>query len=188
MTMAAIRATNKSRRVAALVALLWAALLGAGHAAAQGVFLDDTGGARGPRIEELSTLDNQYMAGQRALLGDLAAVELGRRFSGERDRDLAILQALLDRGVVNGRQTRELQAMGIVMGDLLAAELDMHWVVYIDRIGRSRALRYRDSDEVLFPVTMISRRREVGNDDPVADIYRQARDKALANRQARPFQ
>lgn len=186
--MAATQRQTGLRRLATLAAVLCAALLAAGQAAAQGVFLDDAGGAQGPRIEALSALDNQYMQGQRELIGELAAVELGRRFSGERDRDLAILQALLDRGLVDGGQTRELQAMGIVMGDLLAAELDMHWVVYIDRVGRSRALRYRDSDEVLFPVTMISRRREVGNDDAVVEVYRQARDRALANRQARPFQ
>ncbi|MGB1141159.1 MAG: DUF3806 domain-containing protein, partial [Halioglobus sp.] len=94
----------------------------------------------------------------------------------------------LDRGVVGNQQTTELQAMGIVMGDLLASELDMQWVVYTDEIGRSRALRYRGSDDVVFPVTMISRRREVGNEDLVIAIYAQARDKAMAQRPSRPFQ
>ena len=31
--------------------------------------------------------------------------------------------------------------MGVIMGDLLAADLKLHWVIYEDRQGRSRALR-----------------------------------------------
>ena len=46
------------------------------------------------------------------------------------------------------------------MGDLLAVELGMHWIVYEDDMGRSRALRYQQSEVVLFPITMIARRRE----------------------------
>ena len=43
--------------------------------------------------------------------------------NGSKDRDLALLQRLLDENIVSGNQTSELQAMGIVMGDLLASEL-----------------------------------------------------------------
>lgn len=57
------------------------------------------------------------------------------------------------------------------MGDLLAAELDLHWVVYEDAKGRSRALRLDETDNYLFPVTMISRRRQAGDETPVAEIY-----------------
>jgi hypothetical protein len=128
------------------------------------------------RIGELSDLDRQYMAQQRALLQDLATMKLGRQFNGNPDNDLPLLQQLLDRRLVRPDQTRELQAMGVVMGDLLAASLDMHWVIYEDAQGRSRALRYRESDEYLFPITMISRRREVGNETPVATIYQKAYD------------
>jgi hypothetical protein len=77
--------------------------------------------------------------------------------------------------------------MGIVMGDLLSTEFDLHWVVYTDDVGRSRALRYRDSDFFLFPVTMISRRREAGNEAPVAAIYRKAADLVRANTPGQPF-
>ena len=140
------------------------------------------------RITELSYLDRQYMAQQRELIADLAVLELGRRFNGNPDNDLEILQLLLDRRLVRSDQTRELQAMGIIMGDLLAADLGMDWVVYEDSQGRSRALRYRQSDEYLFPVTMISRRREVGNQTPVTVIYQKARDIIEPLLPAQPFQ
>lgn len=138
-------------------------------------------------VDELSKLDLAYMDQQRALLGALAATELGRHFSGDRQRDLDLLQTLLDRQLVRPEQTGELQAMGVVMGDLLAAEYDLHWVVFIDQAGRSRALRYRDSDFMLFPVTMISRRRSAGDTTPVADIYRKAADTIERSTPAPPF-
>jgi Domain of unknown function (DUF3806) len=149
----------------ALVMLLTAAFLNQ-RAAAQEV----------PEITELSYVDNQYMQEQRDALDTLARNSLGRQFKGETESDLKLLQALLDEKLVRPDQVRELQGMGILLGDLLANDLDMHWVIYEDRRGRSRALRYKNSQEYLFPVTMISRRQTVGNDKPVAEIY----DKAYA--------
>ena len=64
----------------------------------------------------------------------------------------------------------------MIMGDLLAVEFGLDWVIDEDQVGRTRALRYRETDNYLFPVTMISRRREVGNLTPVVEIY----DKAAA--------
>lgn len=143
---------------------------------------------QGPVIEELSALDRNYMYGQRNLASELAAKHLGRNIRGERDNDLDILQDLLDRQVIKPEQTRELQSLGLVMGDLLADELAMHWVVYKDKVGRSRALRYKDTDLYLFPVTMISRRVEVGNTEPVAQIYARAVASIKSGRGPLPFE
>jgi len=142
------------------------------------------------RISKLTNVDREFMAQQRTLLQDLAARSLGRQFQGQqdRDRDLDLLQSLLDKRVVRPEQTRELQAMGLIMGDLLATELDMHWVIYEDRVGRSRALRYKESDDFLFPMTMISRRREADNRTGVADIYQKAYDIIAERKPALPFQ
>jgi hypothetical protein len=140
-----------------------------------------------PGIGELSYLDRQWMAAQRDLLEDLARRHFGRGFNGHPDNDLPLLQLLLDRRLVREDQTRELQAMGVILGDLLAAELDLDWVVYRDDLGRSRALRDGESDNYLFPVTMISRRREAGNRKPVAEIYAGARAIIIDSRPAMPF-
>ena len=141
-----------------------------------------------PRIENLSEVDLNYMEQQRNNLRDIAATHLGRQFSGHRERDLALLQNMLDQRLVGSDQLSEMQAMGIIMGDLLAAEFDMDWVVYTDQAGRSRALRYRDGDFFLYPVTMISRRRTAGDMTPVSGIYDRAARLVEANMPARPFQ
>jgi len=139
-------------------------------------------------IGDLSNMDLQFMAEQRQSLQDLAAVNLGRQFSGDKERDLDLLQTLLDEQLVRADQVRELQAMGVIMGDLLAADLDMHWIIYEDAEGRSRALRYEKSDNYLFPITMIARRREVGNETSVQEIYQKAYDIIIQSRPALPFQ
>lgn len=141
-----------------------------------------------PTISELSFLDRQYMEGQRSALDVLARAELGSQFNGTKDRDLVILQALLDRQLVRADQKKELQAMGVIMGDLLAQELHLHWVIYEDSLGRSRALRYRKTDNYLFPITMISRRREADNLSPVSDIYQRAVELIKPQLPALPFQ
>lgn len=145
-------------------------------------------GQEGARISELSYLDRQYMAQQRETLSELVERNFGRQFNGGRENDLELLQLLLDRRLVRPDQTRELQAMGVIMGDLLAADLDMHWVVYEDPLGRSRALRYRETDNYLFPMTMISRRREADNRTPVQEIYQKAYDIIAPLRPDMPFQ
>ncbi len=122
------------------------------------------------RVEPLSAIDRQFMANQRADV-ERRANALGRQLSGNATRDLGTLQRLLDTGSVGRDDLLGLQAMGVVLGDLLSKELRMEWVVYRDRAGRSRALHYPNTDVYLFPVTMISRRYSVGADKPVAEIF-----------------
>lgn len=127
-----------------------------------------------PRTEPLSTMDERFMATQRNKLDEIARRELGRQFSGEPAQDLGILQELLDRQLVRRDETALLQGMGIVLGDLLAKQEGLKWVVYIDEVGRSRALTEPGTGEFLFPVTMISRRVEAGIDVNVREIYERA--------------
>lgn len=141
-----------------------------------------------PRIGELTMLDQQFMERQRGRIEELSSRHLGRGFQGSSDNDLNLLQRLLDQRLVRNDQKTELQAMGVILGDLLARELGMHWVLYEDDIGRSRALRYRDTDLYLFPMTMISRRREAGDLTPVADIYNRAVQEIRRELPPLPFQ
>jgi hypothetical protein len=139
------------------------------------------------RISALSPLDRQYMDQQRQLINELTLANYGGRCC-RREADLDYLQRLLDDRIVREDQVQELQAMGVLMGDLLAEELDLHWVVYEDAKGRSRALQLDETDNFLFPVTMISRRRQAGDTTPVIEIYQRAVDALEAARPPLPFQ
>ncbi len=141
-----------------------------------------------PRISKLGAIDREFMQQQRQRIDELARFNLGRQLRGEKTHDLDVLQTLLDRRLVGAEQALELQAMGVVMGDLLKEELDMHWVVYEDRYGRSRALQLQQSENFLFPITMISRRAEVGATVDVTAIYRRAVGMIEPYRRPLPFQ
>lgn len=162
-------ATRKRRVTATATAAILALLLAAAPSVPASAADEEE-----VRIGALTDLDRRYMAQQRKDLDELAREEIGASFSGATDDDIALLQRMLDEGLVTGEDRRLLQGMGIVLGDLLARELDMHWVIYEDPVGRSRALRYRESDNYLFPTTMIARRREAGDETPVAAIYAKA--------------
>ena len=121
-------------------------------------------------IESLTAIDRQFMADQRMRVEQLAN-RLGRGLTGVADRDLDTLQRILDERLVPAEDTLTLQAMGVVFGDLLGDRLDMDWVVYRDNKGRSRALRSRQMDVYLFPVTMISRRQEGGSERRLKPLF-----------------
>ena len=121
-------------------------------------------------IEPLTAIDRQFMADQRMRVEQLAN-RLGRGLTGVADRDLNTLQRILDERMILAEDTLTLQALGVVLGDLLGDRLDMDWVVYRDNKGRSRALRYRQMDVYLFPVTMISRRQEGGSERRLKPLF-----------------
>lgn len=122
------------------------------------------------KTEALSPIDEQFMAQQRAKV-EVFANEIGRRLTGTVDRDLSTLQRIVDSRRITDDDRLTLQALGVVFGDLLARELDMRWVVYRDRAGRSRALQYRQDAIFLFPVTMIQRRYEAGSDRSLRALF-----------------
>ena len=119
-------------------------------------------------IEPLTAIDRQFMTDQRQRVEQLAN-RLGEATTNV-DRDLDTLQRILDDRMVPADDT-DATSDGLVFGDLLGQQLDMDWVVYRDRKGRSRALRYREMDIFLFPVTMISRRQEGGSDRRLKPLF-----------------
>lgn len=123
------------------------------------------------RTDALSPLDKQHMDTAVGELESLARVKLGRSFSGDQQRDLELIQALLDRHLVDKDDIELLQAMGIVMGRLLQQEHNLEWVVYVDKVGRSRALEVPMKEEYLFPVTQISSRVQAGAEVDVQSVY-----------------
>ncbi|HSG60167.1 MAG TPA: DUF3806 domain-containing protein [Pseudomonadales bacterium] len=126
------------------------------------------------QISEFTHIDKGHTQRQRDSIDELARRFLGSQLRGDKDNDLRVLQRLLDRGIVANDDTAKLQAMGVVLGDVIAQELGLTWVIYEDEEGRNRALRYKQHKDVLFPVTMISRRAETGADVDIMAIYEKA--------------
>ena len=105
------------------------------------------------RTEPLTPIDQRYMQDQHESIDDLARRHFGRQLNGSKDNDLAIMQRLLDDGIVGPAQVRPLQAIGLIMGSLLKSEYGLNWIVYFDRYGRSRSLQVPGfSKDFIFPL------------------------------------
>ncbi len=142
------------------VALAWSLLLAAAAEAQDLV----------RRVESLSFTERQRLQQQRAFVAELARRHVGTSTRGSL-QDLRILQTLVDSERVAPHEIWELQCLGVALGDVMASQLDLDWVMLVDRKGHSRALRYRDTDRLVFPVTMISKRVARGVPVDVRELF-----------------
>lgn len=109
-------------------------------------------------VSELNVGQQFILSNQRREFNNLLYRRLGIREAFGDRRDLSILQQLIDRKVLTSGQVREWQSMGIIFGDILAEEHGLSWVSYEDDRGVSKALRWRNTDNYVFPVTVFSKR------------------------------
>jgi len=126
-------------------------------------------------VSDLAWLDRNQMQQQQARIDELARTRLGSRIRGDKS-DLETLQQIVDRELVDRDDRLTLQALGVVLGNVMAQEVEqLEWQVYEDDKGRSKALCVKGQDKkCLFPITMLSRRMEVGLKPNVEKVYREA--------------
>jgi len=122
-------------------------------------------------VKTLTVGQQSIMSGQRRAAKDLLIRQLGLvRITGTRE-DLKSLQQLVDRKVLRKSQREEWQAIGVLFGDILAKEFRLDWVSYSDERGANKALRYRKTDNFVFPVTLFSKRAKFDEHIDMAEIY-----------------
>ena len=83
---------------------------------------------------------------------------------------LSVIVALL--GEVRPDETWKLQSLGIVFGDVLARVTGAEWVQIDDEHGTDAALRFGGPDDLAFPMTMLSKRVEAGEEVNVLELFR----------------
>jgi len=124
-----------------------------------------------PEIGDLSVGQQYMMKTQRQEVRDLLSQRLGIvQLKGDTS-DLHALQQLYDRKVLKDDAVREWQAVGVVFGDILANEFDLHWVRYADEAGVSKALQWKDTRNFVFPVTLFSKRLQFGEKIDMQAVY-----------------
>lgn len=84
-----------------------------------------------------------------------------------------ILGAILSNKWIEPHETWKLQSLGVTLGDILAADHELEWTMVSDEDGTEPALRQAGTSLVLFPVTMISKRIENGEDVEIHQLLRQ---------------
>lgn len=127
--------------------------------------------AAGAKIQELTWIDEKHLERQRKSVDLLTREYFARPIRGEKS-DLGLLQRLVDDELIKRTHKQQLQALGVVIGDIYVKELNLEWRVYEDEAGRSRAVCRRRSSDCIFPVTMLSRRIEAGAKPDVQRVYK----------------
>jgi hypothetical protein len=122
-------------------------------------------------VKDLTVGQQTILSSKRRAAKDLIQRQLGIvKISGTKD-DLRALQQLVDRKVLRNSQVEEWQSMGVLFGDILAREFSLKWVSYKDERGVNKALRYRKSDNFIFPVTLFSKRVKFDEEIDMRDLY-----------------
>ena len=141
---------------------------------AQGSFSPETVDRR---IEPLSAIDQQFMAAQRADV-EAWANRLGHN---SRDSQTGISSRCSASWTVWSPRMTVCNCKPSGWSWATCSRRSLTWIGWSTGIaGRSRALRYRESETFLFPVTMISRRWEAGHERAVEDIYQSNLERTLA--------
>jgi len=122
-------------------------------------------------IKDLNIGQVHLMDQQRRDIKDLLVRRLGIMSMKGSEEDLALLQQIVDRKLLRDDDIRGWQSLGVVLGDILAKDFSLHWVVYQDELGINKALRWRTSNNFVFPVTVFSKRVQFNEDIDVASIY-----------------
>jgi hypothetical protein len=113
-----------------------------------------------PKFSELSRDDIASLDKQRALVAAAAKQRYGVSGLVRTKADLPVLQRLIDDQAFTKTQTYELQSLGVALGDVMASELPVRWMMVTDEFGTDPTLRYKDTTIQVNALTMISKRIE----------------------------
>lgn len=84
---------------------------------------------------------------------------------------LRLLDTVIRSKWIEPSETWKLQSLGIALGDALVQALGLSWVMVEDEQGRDPALRDDGTTTIVFPLTMISKRIERGEDVDVRELF-----------------
>ncbi len=157
--------------------LLTALLILSGHTYSSDVYVPEIYGDPDPmKTRELNWLNQQFLDKQRGRIEEITRNNFGRplRIGSE---NIALLQRIIDENLIKPNDTLNLQALGVVLGDIYVRyNRKLVWRVYVDDVGKTHAVCIVDTDNCLFPITMLSRRMEVGLKPNVERVFNKGLD------------
>ena len=123
------------------------------------------------KIMALTEADRQELRDRRAVVERFLGDEDSKRKYGTAAGKLGTVRAVLQAGLFDRDQTYELQCLGVILGDAFVQELRMEWVMVDDPDGRDPAVRMPNTTIILFPLTMLSKRIERGEQLDVFQLF-----------------
>jgi hypothetical protein len=123
------------------------------------------------KLSALTDGDQKRLRDQRAVVEAQLGTEDAKQKYQTAAGKLGTLRALLQTGVFKRDQAYELQCLGTVLGDAFVQELGVEWIIVEDEHGRDPAVRMPGTSIILFPLTMISKRIERGEQVDVFELF-----------------
>ncbi|GAA6152926.1 DUF3806 domain-containing protein [Pseudoteredinibacter isoporae] len=137
-------------------------------------------------VKDLGWIDRSHIQKQIDSIDEISRRNFGGGLHGTK-QDLKLMQRIIDRSLIKRDDRLKLQALGAVLGQVLVNEEKLEWQNYEDRLGKSRAVCVPKTQHCLFPITMLSRRMEVGLLPRVNDIYKNAIERIEAHMPKNPY-
>jgi hypothetical protein len=123
-----------------------------------------------PGKSALTKLEVNGLNEQRVVVCDVLRERYGIYQAPKLRSDLAILQNLVDDRVFSPEQEYEWKCVGVVFGDVIAAELGLEWIMHCGEFGVELALNGGGTSITVFPRTMILKRIENGEEMDLAFV------------------
>ena len=123
------------------------------------------------KVSPLNAEDKKRLQKQRAIVESKLSNDESRVKYQKAAGKLGTLRAILKAGMFKPDHTYELQSLGVVLGDAFVQELGMEWIVVEDEYGRDPALRLPRTTIIMYPLTMISKRVERGEEVDVFEMF-----------------
>lgn len=122
------------------------------------------------KIEPLSVEDAEHVETQRSWVRDHYDPEARHEYDTVEGK-LRLLDHIIRAGWIEPTETWKLQSLGITLGDVFVQDMGLVWVAVEDEYGRDPALSLPGTSVLLFPLTLISKRIERGEDVDVRELY-----------------
>ena len=123
------------------------------------------------KVTGLTPKDEELLTKQRAVLEKYLGDDHSKQNYKTAAGKLGLLRALIEQRIFKPTQTYELQSMGVVLGDAFVQELKMEWVIVEDSQGRDPAVRVPKTSIIIYPLTMISKQIEKGENVDVFQLF-----------------
>ena len=123
------------------------------------------------KIYPLTPKDLHRLKEQRLVVSSFLKDDASKKKYESAAGKLGAIQAILEAETFSPEQTHELQCLGVVLGDAFVQEMGLEWVIVEDQYGRDLAVRMPERSIFLFPITMISKRIEDGEQVDIFDLF-----------------
>jgi hypothetical protein len=125
------------------------------------------------RFEPLNARDIANLEAKRSWVRDHYDETARHKYDAVEGK-LRLLDTILRNKWIAPDETLKLQCLGITFGDALAQKIGVTWLAVEDDDGRDPALALEGTSIRIFPLTMISKRIERGENVDVYELFENA--------------